>query len=155
MFSPLTLLFALIALTALAAAASQYIRRRRATRVAALAARWQMHYAPDDRFHLGARVAHTLPVAGAADVVVKDLIYGDDRIESPATTAANPRLRYVFTIEYTLGVIRGKRRHVGVGTLTETRGGVIGEGYSPVTLAPSHLSLLKQYEHLAPASRAN
>jgi hypothetical protein len=137
-----------LALTAAAAAVSHLFHRRRSAAVAALASRWQMRYLPDDRFHLAPRIAQSLPTPGAADVLVKDLIYGDEPGPNPPAN-----LRYVFTIEYTLGVIRGKRRHVAVGTLTESRAGAIGEGYSPVTLAPSNLPLLKQYEHLnKPAS---
>src|SRR5688572_19497852 len=150
MLSPLVLLFSLIGLTAVAAALSEMSRRRRSTAVAAVAADWQMRYLPEDRFNLAPRVAAALPIPGAADVVVRDLIYGEDcpagQLSSPGTPA--PGLRYFFTVEYTVGVVRGKSRLVGVGTLTESRTGTVGEGYSRVTLAPPALGVIDQYQHL-------
>jgi hypothetical protein len=145
MLSPLAFLLCLVALTALAAGLSQGARRKNSRALAALARQWQMRFLPDDRFHLAPRVAHGLPVPGAADVVVKDLIYGQDDESA---------LRYFFTVEYTTGVLRGKRRHVAAATLTEAPAAAVGEGYSPVTLAPAHRSLVAQYEHLKQTAAA-
>jgi hypothetical protein len=146
MISPLTFLLSLIALTALALALSDIARRKNSRALAALARRWEMRFLPDDRFHLAPRVAQALPVPGAADVVVKDLIYTQTAASPPTTDAT--ALRYFFTVEYTTGVLRAKRRHVAAATLTESPSAAIGQGYSPVTLAPAHLPLLAQYEHL-------
>ena len=154
MLSPLAFLFCLIALTALAIGLSEAARRKNSRAVAALARQWQMRFLPDDRFHLAGRVAHGLPVPGAADVVIKDLIYGQS---AAAGASETPGLSYFFTVEYTTGVLRGKRRHVAAATLTESPSAAVGEGYSLVTLAPSHLPLVAQYEHLkqiAPADSA-
>jgi hypothetical protein len=151
MLSPLALLLALIGLTAVAAALSEMSRRRRSSAVAAVAAEWHMRYLVEDRFNLAARVAAALPIPGAADVVVRDLIYGEDRPTSDELSSLGhsaPSLRYFFTVEYTVGVVRGKRRQVAVGTLTESRTGTVGEGYSKVTLAPAGLGVIDQYQHL-------
>jgi hypothetical protein len=154
MLSPLALLLALLALTALAVGISELARRRQSLAVAAVAARWQMRYLADDRFELAPRVAQGLPVAGAADVAVRDLIYGEDAGAGGASFVGAPAtsLRYFFTVEYTLGVVRGKRRHLAVGTMREERGGGVGQGYSEVSLAPSGLSVVEQYEHLKGAT---
>jgi hypothetical protein len=146
MISPLTFLLALVGLTALAIALSEVARRRNSRAVAALARRWDMRFLTDDRFHLAPRVAQGLAVPGAADVVVKDLIYAPT--PAPTTTTNASALRYFFTVEYTTGVLRAKRRHVAAATLTESPSAAIGQGYSTVTLAPAHLPLLAQYEHL-------
>ena len=154
MLSPIALLLALVGLTALAAGVSELARRRRSSAVAAVAARWQMRYLADDRFELAPRVAQGLPVAGAADVTLRDLIYGEDAGAEVASFVGAPAtcMRYFFTVEYTLGVVRGKRRHLAVGTMREERCGAVGEGYSEVSLAPSGLSVVEQYEHLRGAN---
>ena len=156
MVSPLALLLALVALTGLAAVVSELARRRQSAAVAAVAARWQMRYLPDDRFELAGRVAQGLPVAGAADVTVRDLIYGEDWAAGEGvlsfTGAPAAGMRYFFTVEYTVGVVRGKRRHVAVGTMREERGGAVGHGYSEVLLAPSGLPVVEQYEKLRDAN---
>ena len=66
-----------------------------------------------------------------------DLIYGGE----------GERYRYVFTTEYTLGLIRGKRREVRVGTFWEPRGRVCGESTESVIFAPEDLGVVEQYEH--------
>src|SRR5690349_6540985 len=91
--------------TAAAAVGAAALRKSRSARVAALASDWRMSYTAADRFQLTPKVAAQFPIPGVADVVLRDLIYGQD----PATG----RLRYVFTIEYTTGVLRTKRRRVG------------------------------------------
>src|SRR5438093_13276668 len=84
------------------------VRRRALQRVAA---QWQMHYSPDDRFRLADRVAQMLPIPGAASVRVSDLIYGNE----------SDGYRYVFSASFTEGVVRGKRRQVRVVTFRESR----------------------------------
>jgi hypothetical protein len=127
----------LITGTAAAAVAAAAVRKSRSARVAALASAWQMSYTAADRFQITPKVAAQFPTPGVADVVLRDLIYGQD----PATG----RLRYLFTVEYTTGVLRTKRRRVGVASLVEGPA-------SPVTLAPGELPLPDQYEHLRRAS---
>ncbi|MDB5319724.1 MAG: hypothetical protein JWN40_1355 [Phycisphaerales bacterium] len=103
-----------------------------------MAKTWQMRFTAEDRFQLTPRIAAHFPIPGAADVVVRDLVYGQEEAG---------RYRYFFTIEYTLGVLRTKRRRVAVGMLLET-GRPETNPFSGVTLAPAELSIAEQYEWL-------
>jgi hypothetical protein len=85
-------------------------------------------------------VAGRFPVPGAADVHVSDLIYGGDKHV----------YRYVFVAEFTIGVVRTKRRRVRVGAYTEPRERGEAADAGPVILAPDNLPLLEQYRRLAP-----
>src|SRR5205085_8071945 len=85
---------------------SDRVHRRR---MMALAREWRMHYARDDRFNLAPRVAERLPLPGAADVRIADLIYGSEE----------GTRRYVFSAQYTSGVVRRKRRFKCVASLEE------------------------------------
>jgi hypothetical protein len=137
---PILLLVLLIAVTVAAAVASTVRRGARSARLARLAGEWSMKFARDDRFVLAPRVAAGLPAPGAADVFVKDLIY---------THEAGGAFRYYFTVEYTVGVLRTKRRRVAAGTIVESSRSSRETGaYSPVTLAPPALELLEQYHWL-------
>src|SRR6266536_6334987 len=98
---PLLLLLLLIAVTAAAFLISTLLRKACSARLAALASTWQMRFTPLDRFQLTPRIADHFPTPGAADVVLRNLIYGQEAAGS---------FRYFFTIEYTLGVVRTKRR---------------------------------------------
>src|SRR5947207_3229341 len=108
---PQLFLFSLILITAAAAATHVLRRRMRARRLRALAAQWGMHYAPNDQFQLADRVAPQLPCPGAADVRVTDLIYG----------LKGERFRYIFTAEFTQGVVRTKHRARRVVSMTEPK----------------------------------
>jgi hypothetical protein len=77
-------------------------------------------------------------VPGAADVVVRDVAYAQDA----------GAYRYLFTVEYTVGVLRGKRRQVAAATVTESRACATGQPYSAVTLADPAAPLDEQYESL-------
>jgi hypothetical protein len=68
-----------------------------------------------------------------------DLIYGSDR----------DRYRYVFSVEFTLGVIGPKRRVVRVASLSEPRERG-GTGNVSPSLAPADGSLVEQYRFFAP-----
>jgi hypothetical protein len=141
---PLTFLILLIGITlwAIAVQRTRDLLHRR--RLAALAHRWNMHYAPTDRFKLAASVAEQLPEPGAADVLVKDLIYGSE----------GDTFRYLLTAEYTIGVVRAKRRRRQVCTFRETR--VPGGGsFSPLVLAPQDRGVVEQYEYLHQALDQN
>ena len=102
-------------------------------KLTALAREWRMHYAPDDRFNLAARVAERLPLVGAADVRIVDLIYGSEQ----------GTRRYVFCAHYTRGVVRGKCRQKCVASLSECK-----EKWSALKIAPGELSLVEQYRRL-------
>ena len=139
--SPGLVLGVLIALTSLAALIEGVSRRRWKRRLRQLASLWRMNYSPDDQLRVATRIAGRFPVPGAADMHVMDLIYG----------AQGEQYRYVFTAEYTIGVIRGKRRQVCVATFSEPRDRRSADLPTPVTLAPEDLPLLEQYQRLAPA----
>src|SRR4051812_49690103 len=79
------------------------------------------------------------PTPGAADVVVRDVVYGEE---------AGGILRYLFTIEYTVGVVRTKRRRAAVGMVVETSGSSVARSDSDLALAPAELPTVEQYEWL-------
>jgi hypothetical protein len=138
--SPGLLLLACVLLTAAAVALDVAAHRRRARALRALASQWRMNYHPADQLRLAAKVLPRLPMPGAANVRVMDLIYGSDR----------DRYRYVFSVEYTVGVVGPKRRVVRVASLSEPRErGAAGP--TTLTLAPDEGSLVDQYRYLAPA----
>ena len=138
--SPAVFLGALMALTGVAALIERISRHRRTRALRSLAAQWRMTYSPHDLLRIAPRIASVFPVPGAADVYVVDLIYGTKGDE----------YRYVFTAEYTTGVIRGKRRQVRAATFCEPRGRDGDQSPQPVSLAPGDLPLLEQYRRLAP-----
>jgi hypothetical protein len=99
-----------------------------------------MRFTPDDPFQLTPKVSAQLPMPGAADVAVRDLLY----CQEPSGA-----LRYLFTVEYTIGVLRTKRRRVSVGMLVEEGVRTVPiEPFSGVTLAPEDLPLEEQYQWL-------
>src|SRR6185295_16506316 len=99
LMTPFEFLWIMIAVTSTALAADRLIRRRRRRALAELAREWRMHYSLRDVFHLSDRVAHRFPVPGAAALRVTALIYG---IEGEFH-------RYIFSTEFTLGVVRSKK----------------------------------------------
>lgn len=138
---PLVALGFLAGCTALAGAIQSLSRRRRKRALRRLAAQWRMTYSSRDRLRITSRVADRLPIPGAADVHVADVIYGTQ----------GARYRYIFTTEYTLGAVGGKRRQVRVAAFSESRDRKCAEPPEPVMLAPEELPLLEQYRRLAPA----
>lgn len=138
--SPGVVLAVLIALSIVAAFIDRASRRRRKRALRQLAARWQMTYSARDQLRVAAKVAGRLPVPGAADLYVTDVIYGGQ-----AET-----YRYWFTAEYTIGAVRAKRRQVRVGALSEPRGRQQEEAPGEVIFAPEDLPLIEQYVKLGP-----
>lgn len=109
--APLELLIVLVAIT-IAAAAWQYLMRYpHRTSLRRLARRWGMNFVTFDRFRIAQRLGETFPVPGAADLCVVDVMYG----------LGDDRHRYVFTVQYTVGVLRGKRRARRVAAMLEPR----------------------------------
>ena len=141
---PRGLLSLAIAITALAAIAQRSVRIRWERRLRALAAEWGLNYSPRDQLRLGARVAAQFPIPGAANLRISDLIYGTE----------GARRRYVFTAEFTVGVVHRKRRMVRAAAFAESRqlSGEVGDSVDSgeLTLAPADLPLLEQYRHFAP-----
>lgn len=138
--TPANFLEALLALTAAVALIERISRHRRRRELRRLAAQWKMTYSPRDLLRIASRIASRFPVPGAADVRVVDLIYGTKAGE----------YRYIFTAEYTTGVLGGKRRQVRAASFSEPRGRDHLESPPPVLLAPCDISLAEQYCRLAP-----
>src|SRR5438067_11832993 len=99
------------ATTLLAGPVHFVLARLHRARIRHVAIQWKMHYTPDDRFQLGQRIVDKLPVPGAADVHVRDVIYASE----------GEAYRYFFTVEYTTGVLRRKVDHRRVCTLIELK----------------------------------
>jgi len=136
--TPMNLLLAAIGITAIAAMVYWLIRRREQQALSELAKSWRMHYSPRDVFNLAPRVAPRLPVPGAAEVRVRDLIYGTEEAGH----------RYIFSADYTVGVIRSKSRRRFVVSVLEPRGRSDASVWSSMRVAPDDLSLIQQYESL-------
>lgn len=136
--SPLLLMWVAAALTLGVYGAYGIVRRRRQRLIAALARQWQMHYSPNDVFNLAPRIASRLPVPGAADVRVRDLLYGTE----PAGH------RCIFCAEYTVGVVRSRKRRWSVLSVFEPRGRSDAPGWASLRIAPEDLPLVEQYESL-------
>jgi hypothetical protein len=134
---PTTFLAATLCITLGAWAIHKFLRHRSTGELRRLAVQWQAHYAPSDCFDILPHVLEHLPVPGAANVVVFDVLYSQD----------HDRYQYVFTVEYTQGVIQQKYRRRRVGMLREARESRGGEGWLQLELAPAELPLLRQYEH--------
>ena len=142
--SPGFLLLALIAVMALAVCLDVYAHRRRTRALRELATQWRMNYHPADQLRVTPRVLSHFPIPGAANVRVMDLIYGSDR----------DRYRYVFSVEFTVGLVGPKRRVVRVASLSEPRDRA-GAGPVSLNLAPAQGRLIDQYRYLAPPGAAN
>jgi hypothetical protein len=109
--SPFAFLVFSACLVAAAVAWHQFRRRRRTRQLASLARELGMHYSVSDRFGLASRIPAQLPVTGAADVRVFDVLY---RLRSD-------HYRYICSAEYTTGIIRTKRRQTCVLSITEPK----------------------------------
>ncbi len=97
-----------------------------------------MHFSLFDRLRLTDRVAQAIPIPGAAAVRVFDLLYHSDA----------GRHHYVFTVEYTLGVVQSKHRLRRAAAFSEPRQKGTGQSASPIRMAPPELTLLEQYRYL-------
>ena len=135
---PTQLLVAFLLFTIAAIAVQARARAGRGARLRALGSREKMHYSPKDRFGLATRVARHFPVPGIADVRVTDLLYRSD----------DGAHRYVFTVDYTRGVLGAKRRLRGVVLMTEPRP-VPGRAEPPSILLGDQVgTTVSQYEAL-------
>jgi len=127
----------MIAISLIALTASRFSRRDRQKQIQELARQWGMQYSPRDVFNLAPLIASHLPVPGAADVRVRDMIYSTD----------SSGHRYIFCAEYTAGVVRSKTRRSCVVSLLERRGG--GDvAWGSFQLAAENLPLAEQYRSL-------
>ncbi len=140
--SPLNLLAILTGITGVAYGREISGRQRSSTALRELARDWGMNFGRGDSFRLTPRIARQFPVPGAANLQVINVIYG---------TRKN-HYHYVFTAEYTVGVIRGKRRACRVASFIEPR----DRGHAgAILLAPARLPILDQYKALAPVQAAS
>jgi len=137
--SPSYFLLLMICATLTGLLAQWKLRRVHRLAIAELARQWNMHYVSDDRFRLSDRVAEMLPIPGAAQVRVTDLIYGNE----------GDGYRYVFSAWFTEGVISSKRRRVRVATFHEPSGAEADDrGAGPLIVAPEGGSILAQYQQV-------
>jgi hypothetical protein len=132
------ILLALVCLTAASGVVWRIIRRRRRQALGELAREWNMHYTARDVFGLAPHVATRLPIVGAADVRVSDLIYGSDQAG----------LQYIFCAQYTAGVIRSKSRRRCVVCVLEPKTGKGQIDWATLRVAPANLPLVAQYRSL-------
>lgn len=141
--SPEIFLCVVLCLLATAVVVDMTLRLIRRGRLRSLAHKWHMHFAPGDRLRLALRVAPLLPVPGAADVRVRDMIFRTE----------NNQHQYVFTIDYTVGVVRGKVGRSRVAGFQEpvTRGGRLQPHPPVLLLAPQSLCLADAYSHVRDA----
>jgi hypothetical protein len=130
---------ALIAgITGLAYAVDRMLRRRSPRALRRLATDCRMTFGRFDTLKLTPKVARHFPIPGAANLRVTDVIYGVEK----------ERYRYVFTADYTIGVVRAKRRQVRVCRFSEPRDRDRTDAPTPVVLAPAELSIIEQYRYL-------
>lgn len=94
-----------------------------------------MLFSETDTLALAARVAPSLPVPGAAEVVVHDLIYGSSGTERV----------YIFSAVYTQGVLGTKRRVRRVVKVLESSSDM---KRPVVTLADASLAWIEQYRQV-------
>ncbi len=131
----------MMVITAGAAGLATVRRKRQTALLESLARQWELRFAAEDRFHLAGHVAAHLSVPGAADVVIRDVMY---RQEASS-------YRYLFTVEYTMGVLRTKHRMVSAGVCTEMQHCPISQAYSQVALGAEGTTLAAQYDALRKA----
>jgi len=138
--NPLMFLWLTLGVTAAAAAGQVMVRSRRERALRHLAAQWGMQFVPDDRFRVAQRVSGRLPVIGAADVRVWNLMYRTD----------GGRRGYLFTVEYGQGAIGPQRRRRCVALMRETAAAESAVDHSEFELeiAPAELPLEEQYRRL-------
>jgi hypothetical protein len=136
--SPLLFLAILVFVTAAARLAYAISVRARRREMQQLARQWEMHYSPRDRFDLAGGVAQRFPIPGAAEVRILDLLYASE----------GDHYRYLFSVEYTLGVTHGKHRLRRVATFREPKARSESAEWSALFLAPEELPLIEQYKHL-------
>jgi hypothetical protein len=138
---PLFMLLGLTILTIVAVGVDAFGRRRGHVALRRLASERRMHFSPHDQLRITSRVATHLPIPGAAYVRVFDLVYGSE----------GGRHRYVFTAEYTAGVMRAKKRVRRAATFSEPRQRSESSSICSIQLGPADLSLIEQYRSLLDA----
>jgi hypothetical protein len=136
--TPYQFLLLSLGVTAAAVAAERIHRRRRQRGMAELARQWRMHYSARDLFRLAERVAPRLPATGAADVFVADVVYGIE----------GEHHRYLFSVEYTLGLVHAKHRIVRAASFREPKDRTDPSQWSALELVEQPMPLVEQYRTL-------
>jgi len=131
-------LIVVLALSAGAIVAQIARRRWRSRQVRQVAVQAGLHYSPVDRFALAGRIAPKLECPGAANVHILDLVYG----------LRNEQLRYVFTVEFTRGVLRTKRTPRRAFLAVEPKNRAVRDGNLQLTSVDGALDLIHQYQQL-------
>ncbi len=141
LITPPVLLAVLLATTLLALVIEALCAGGRHRRLRRLAQQWGMNYVEQDRFDIAARLGPIFPVIGAAEIRIRDVMY----------VQQGERQRYLFTVDFTAGVVLKQRRLRRVATFCEPRDG--GGACSPVRLAEHGGRVIDQYEELKSAGR--
>jgi len=117
---------------------AQHLQSRERRALEMLARDKNLHFACDDRFKIAPKVAELLPTPGAADVRVYDVMYGKD----------GARYHFVFTVEWTEGVVRWKRRVRRVASFSEEKENTTEQARMHLRLSGDEGKRLKQYQSL-------
>jgi hypothetical protein len=136
---PAQCLIILIAMTTIAALAETVVVHLRRCMLRNLGKKWEMHFAAGDQLRLADRLAGKLPILGAANICVMDLLFSTDQNVH----------RYIFTVEFGVGVIRGKRRRWRVGGFQEPISrGITAMPECSLSLAPQDLPIAAAYQYV-------
>lgn len=131
--SPFAFLCLLVLITACVALLWRLMRIFHRWRLQRAAVRWRMRYCAGDQFRLATRLESCFPVIGASDLRVRDLMYSGTEVHHC----------YIFTVEFTVGLLGSKRRRPRVIRIIEPRSP--GEHPNMLEMAPVKRSLLEQY----------
>lgn len=123
--------------------ADRWFARRRGRRLARFAAERHVRYSGVDRFNIGCRIRACLPHPGAAEVVVRDVMYHTDQDNHA----------YVFTATYLTGTTTGHARHRIIASVTEPRGRSC-DCFAQIQNADPSLDVESQYRALLDATVA-
>ena len=132
---PLTFLTAVIGVTIAAFVGQIFARSATAVKLRHLATKHGMQFAAADLFQITPHIAEKFPIPGVSDVRVMDVIY----------SRSEKSYRYVFTVEYTFGVVRTKRRIRRAGTVLESGEQGDPRHWSTLELSPETLPIEQQY----------
>lgn len=131
--TPLILLIVVLILP-LGALLIQRLQSKDRTALQSLAREHEMHFAGDDRFKIAGKVAELLPIPGAANVHVFDVIYGKE----------GTRYHFIFSVAWVEGSVRWKRRMQRVASFSEETGDNTQKTSMQLRLAPENQSRPEQ-----------
>lgn len=141
---PFDFLYLLLAFSAAAAAMKWFLSRLQARRLRRLAHQWNMHFVPDDRFKIAQQVCRQIPLVGATDLRIRNLMFRTD---------AGCR-DYLFTCDFVSGVLFSQRRRRLVAALHEPDAAVPAQ-FHAAQFAPQNVGVLEQYRRLHDSKQGN